>query len=154
MVKGQSEPSTAPTKVRLTKTAGAALRLRVLPWRVRARRLRSSVIRDNADSVLELPDDLGSLVLSLGIWIILVIAAPVVAFVLSIVLLPFEATLVAIIAAALLLVRFAGLTSWTVVLTDTSGQETIEKFRSVVGAVRRVRSVNDSRGVAVQLIWR
>jgi hypothetical protein len=96
----------ARTKVRLTKTNAAALRLRVVPWRVRPRRLPSSVIRKNASNVLDFPDDFAAMFLSLGVWLMLVLGAPVITFVLAVMLLPFEATLVAIIAAGLLAIRF------------------------------------------------
>lgn len=144
----------ARTKVRLTKTHAAALHLRVVPWRVRPRRLPSSVIRKNASNVLDFPDDFAAMFLSLGVWLMLVVGAPVITFFLAVMLLPFEATLVAIIAAGLLAIRFAGLTPWTVVLIHSGGEEKREKYRSLVRAIRRVRKVNGSRRVAVQLIWR
>jgi hypothetical protein len=154
IVRRDSRLPAARTGVRLTKTQGAALRLRLVPWRLRPRRLRSSVIRKNASNVLDFPDDFGSMFLSLGLWLMLVVGAPVIAFVLAVMLLPLEATLVAIIAVGLLAIRFAGLTPWTVVLINSDGGETAEKYRSVVRAVRRVRAVNGSRRVAVQFVWR
>jgi hypothetical protein len=154
MVEGERERPTSRIEVRLTKTQAAALRLRVVPWRVRARVLPSSVIRKNAGNVLDVPDDFASMFLSVGIWLMLVVGAPVIAFALAVMLLPFEVTLVAIIGLVLVAIRFAGVTPWTVVLINSGGEETTEKYRSIARAVRRVRAVNSSRRIAVQINWR
>ena len=153
-VTDKGERPTTQAHVRLAKAQAAAFRLRVVPWGVRARRLRSSAIRTNASHVLDFPDDFAAMFLSLGIWVMLVICAPLITFLLAAVLLPFEVTLVAIIALVLLAIRFAGITPWTVVLINSGGVETTEKYRNIVRAVRRVRAVNSSSRVAVQLLWR
>ena len=144
---------TVSERVQLRKTSAAVIRVRLVPWRMRPRRVSSSLLRENASNILDFGDDVASLFVSIGMWLAIIVAAPVITFLLAVVLLPFEAGLVAMLALALLAVRFAGVVPWTVVLIDNSGAEKIETYRSIARALRRVRSVNGSPRRAVQLVW-
>ena len=139
--------------VRLSKSQAAALRVRLLPWRPRQRRLDPAKIRENASGVLDLGDDLASMFLSVGIWLALIVTAPLITFALAILLLPFEAGVLAVIGFVLLAVRFAGITHWTVVIAERDGRESVEHYRNVARALRRVRDVNGVLGRAVELLW-
>jgi hypothetical protein len=110
-------------------------------------------MRDNAGGLLDVGDDLASMLVSLGIWLALIVAAPLIAFVLAVLLLPLEAGLLAIIGFALLAVRFAGISRWTVVITEPIGHETVELYRNVARALSRVREINGVRGRLVELVW-
>lgn len=139
--------------VSLSKSRAAVLRVRLTPWRPRPRRPDSAKIRENIDDILDFGDDLASLVISVGIWLTLIVMAPVITFVLAALLLPVEAGLLAIIGVVLLAVRFLGITRWTLAITEPDGCETVEVCRNIVRALGRVREINGSRRRAVKLVW-
>jgi hypothetical protein len=140
-------------EISLSKSRTAVLRVRLVPWRPRPRRMDPAKIRDNASGLLDFGDDLASLFVRVGIWLALIVAAPLITFVLAVLLLPVEAGLLAIIGFALLAVRFAGITHWTLVITGPGGHETVEHYRNVARALSRVREINGVRGRAVELVW-
>jgi hypothetical protein len=140
-------------EVGLSKSRTAVLRIRLVPWLPRPRRLGPAQIRDNADGLLDLGDDLASLCISVGIWLTVIVGAPLLTFILAALLLPIEVGLLALIALVLLAVRFAGITHWTLVITEPGGEEIVEHYRNIARALSRVRKINGTRRRAVQLTW-
>jgi hypothetical protein len=136
--------------------ASALLEVRVFPWRLRTRVMKASTFRDkmsNVDPTLG-ADDLSGLVIGLAIWLTILLAAPLLVLILAGALFSVELPVLAIIALALALARFAGLIPWTVVIVDRiSGQEQRESTRNFVRAVRRVRDINGDRRIVVRWAW-
>ena len=129
--------------------------IRVLPWRPRRRTMRAADLREAAlsgDPLLG-ADDPGGIVLGLGIWLVVVVAAPLVVLVLAVLLLSVELPVVVALALLLAVLRFAGVVPWTVGIVDTLGTERRESYRNVVRAVRRVREVNGRPEVRVRWAW-
>jgi hypothetical protein len=60
----------------------ALLDVRVLPWRPRARVMDPDTLRENLDP-FSVADDLPGLVIGLAVWLVIVIAAPLVVVVLG-----------------------------------------------------------------------
>lgn len=132
----------------------ALLEVRVLPWRPRARVMKPKTLREAADpSVIGL-DDLSGVVVGLALWLVVIIAAPVVVLLLAAGLFSVELPVVVVLAVPLPLARFAGLLPWTVVILDAvTGGERRETYRNLVHALRRIREVNADRRVAVRWAW-
>ncbi len=131
----------------------ALLDVRVLPWRPRARVMKPATLRDHADPFVAV-DDLQGVVLGLAVWLVIIIAAPLIVLVLAAGLLSIELPIVLVLGLILLLVRFAGLVPWTVVIVDqVTGEERRESYRNLGQAARRIRAVNSGRRVKVRWAW-
>jgi hypothetical protein len=131
----------------------AVLDVRVLPWRPRARVMKPSTLRENADPLVVM-DDLQGVVLGLALWLVIIVAAPLVVLVLAVGLLSVELPLVIALGLFLLVIRFTGLLPWAVVIVDpVTGHERRESYRSLWRAARRIRSVNSDRRVKVRWAW-
>lgn len=134
----------------------ALLEIRVFPWRPRARVMKASTLRDfasNADPT-DAIDDLTGLVVVLGVWLAILIAAPLIVLLLAGALFSIELPLLVAIAVILLLARFAGLTPWTIVIVDQlSRKERVETTRNLLRARRRIREINDERRIYVRWAW-
>ena len=134
-------------------TQRALLDVRVLPWRPRARVMKPATLREHADPLVA-ADDLGGVVLSLALWLLIIVAAPVIVLVLAAGLLSVELPIVLALGLILLVVRFAGLLPWTVVIVDRlSGDERVESYRALWRAVGRIREINHDRRVEVRWAW-
>ena len=136
--------------VSISKPSSAALRIRVLPWRVRLRKLDASKIREYAFDMVQFDD---SFLVGLLVGVAVVLVAPLIAFLLVLLLVPVEAGLAALIAVAVLLVRAVGIVPWTVAV-DYGDGESVESYRSVVSAVRRVRSINSDHRLVIRVAMR
>ncbi len=131
----------------------ALLDVRALPWRPRARVMKPDTLRENTDPFMVV-DDLQGVVLGLALWLVIIIAAPLIVLVLAAGLLSVELPVVLALGLILLVVRFAGLLPWTVVIVDqVSGDERRESYRNLWRAARRVRAVNSDRRVKVRWAW-
>lgn len=131
----------------------ALLDVRVLPWRPHARVMKPDTLRDNADP-FAVVDDLQGVVIGLALWLLVILAAPLIVLVLAAGLLSIEVPIVVALALVLLMIRFAGLLPWTVVIVDkVTGQERRESYRNLWRAARRIRSVNSDRRVKVRWAW-
>ena len=105
----------------MSKHDVAALEIRVLPWRPRRRTIDPEKLRDrvgDATDVATVVDSVPGLLIGLGAMVLCYVAAPLVAIVVAILLIPAELGLVVTIAALLILARFVGLIPWTVVVAD------------------------------------
>jgi hypothetical protein len=135
----------------------AFLEVRVLPWRPRRRAVKADDVRDAVSSgnPFDGADDLAGVVLSLALWLLVLVAAPLVAAVLVWLLLPVELLLALLLALLVPLVRMLGLVPWTVlVVAAGQGEETRERYRSLLAARRRVREVNGgAQSVPVRWAW-
>ena len=137
----------------MTLLETALLDVRVLPWRPRARVTKPETLRDNADPFMAI-DDLEGVVLGLALWLVIIIAAPLIVLVLAAGLLSVELPIVIALGLILLVVRFAGLLPWTVVIVDqVTGDEQRESYRNLLLAARRIRAVNSDRRVKVRWAW-
>lgn len=137
----------------MTLLETALLDVRVLPWRPRARVMKPETLRDNADPFMAI-DDLEGVVLGLALWLVIIIAAPLIVLVLAAGLLSVELPIVIALGLILLVVRFAGLLPWTVVIVDqVTGDEQRESYRNLLLAARRIRAVNSDRRVKVRWAW-
>ena len=136
--------------------AAALLEVRVFPWRLRTRAMSANTFRDKIFSV-DPPlgaDDLSGFVVGLAVWLMIMLAAPLLVLILAGVLFSVEVPVLVIVALALVLARFTGLIPWTVVIVDRiSGQEQRESTRSFVRAVRRIRDINGDRRIVVRWTW-
>jgi hypothetical protein len=134
----------------------AWLEVRVFPWRPRPRVMRASTLRERVSDVdlLSGVDDLTGVVIALGVWIAILIAAPLIVLVLAGMLFSIELPVIIIIAAALALARFSGAIPWTVVETDPgNGNQARRSTRNFLKALKWIRDVNQSRHVAVHWTW-
>lgn len=131
----------------------ALLDVRALPWRPRTRVMKPGTVRDVASPDLS-GEDVAGVVLGLAIWLLIVLAAPLVVLVLAVGLLSVELPIVVALGVILVVVRFAGLLPWTVVVVhQVSGEERRESYRALWRAVRRIREVNPDRRVRVRWAW-
>jgi hypothetical protein len=132
----------------------AAIEIRVLPWRPRRRKIDPEVIRDGATDVADVVDDLPGLLIGLGAMIVCYVAAPLIAIVLAILLIPAELGIVLALAVLLLLARFVGLIPWTVVVVEPEAPEDRrEQYRLLHRAVNRVRELNGGGRPQVHWHW-
>jgi hypothetical protein len=100
----------------------------------------------NADPVNV--DYISGCVVVLGVWLAILIAAPLVVLLLAGALFSVELPLPIGFGVLLILWRFAGLMPWRIViLNQLSGEERIETTRSLTRAIRRVREINGERRV-------
>jgi hypothetical protein len=132
---------------------GAVIDVHLLPWRPRQRRIDPALVRENAHEVLNVADDPASLLLSVGVWIALVLAAPALVILIAVAFFPVELAIAMFIAIAILIVRFAGIVPWTVRIADHTGDVNTESYRNVLNAIARVRGVNQDRRIAVEFSW-
>jgi len=131
----------------------ALLDVRVLPWRPRARVMKADTLRENADPFIA-ADDLSGVLLGLALWLVIIIAAPVIVLLLAAGLFSVELPIVVGLALLLGVARFTGLIPWTVVILDrVTGDERRESYRSPWRAVARIRGVNADRRVKVRWAW-
>jgi hypothetical protein len=136
------------------KASYAALEIRVLPWRPRRRKIDPEVIRDGATDVADVVDDLPGLLIGIVAMILCYVAAPLVAIVLAILLIPAELGIVMALAVLLLLARFVGLIPWTVVVVEPEAPEDRrEQYRLLHRAVNRVRELNGGGRPQVHWHW-
>jgi hypothetical protein len=132
----------------------AAIEIRVLPWRPRRRKIDPEVIRDGATDVADVVDDLPGLLIGIVAMILCYVAAPLVAIVLAILLIPAELGIVMALAVLLLLARFVGLIPWTVVVVEPEAPEDRrEQYRLLHRAVNRVRELNGGGRPQVHWHW-
>ena len=137
----------------------ALLEVRVLPWRPRRRVLDKDLIGEGGppDLVSGADDPAGvvvGIVLSLVVWILLIVAAPLIVLVLAIAFLPVEIAFVAVLALLLVVARLLGVVPWTVVVVDlVQKTERRESYRNLLHAVRRIRELNHDRRVLVRWAW-
>jgi hypothetical protein len=93
-------------------------------------------------------------VFGVALWLAFIIAAPAIVVLIAALLLPFELTLLIALAMLLVLTRLVGIIPWTVGVVDQqSGIERQERTRSLIRAVRMVRSINNRRRVPVRWTW-
>jgi hypothetical protein len=131
----------------------ACLDVRVLPWWPQ-RRVSTRDVRETTPDPSGV-DDLAGVFIMLGVWIAVIVAAPLIALVLAAAFLSVELPLLLAIALLLVVLRFAGVIPWTVLTVDTvTGAEARSTHRSIWRAVRRVREVNHDRSVRVRWSWR
>ncbi len=131
----------------------AVLDVRVAPWRPRARVMKADTLRAAADPVTSV-DDLTGVLIGLALWLVVIIAAPLIVLVLAAVLLSVELPVVVVLALLVLVARFAGLIPWTVVILDpVTGAERRESYRSIWKATARIRGINSDRRVKVRWAW-
>lgn len=131
----------------------ALIDVRVLPWRPRARVMEPDTLRENVDPFSAF-DDLQGVVVGLVLWLVVIIAAPLIVLVLAAGLFSVELPIVVVLGVLLLLIRFTGLMPWQVLIIDqVTGEERRESYRNLWGAVSRVRSLNSDRRVKVRWAW-
>lgn len=145
-----------PSSVSFEKQPLAAfIDVRLLPWRPRPRRIRRGRAGDGLDGLDFLDglgglDDLSGLALGVVVAIVIYLAAPLLLILLGVLLLPVELVVVAVLGALILVVRFAGIVPWTVIVTSRDDTADSERYRNVVNAVRRVREINRDGRLAVR----
>lgn len=131
----------------------AVLDVRILPWHPRARVMKPDTLREIADP-FTLVDDIQGLIIGLVLWLVVIIAAPVIVLVLAAGLLSVELPIVLAVGLLLLLIRFTGVLPWTVLIIDqVTGEGRRESYRNLWRAVRRIRSVNGDQRVKVRWSW-
>ena len=131
----------------------ALLDVRVLPWRPRARVMKPDTLRDNSDPFFDF-DGIEGFVIGIALWLLIIIAAPLIVLVLAVLLFSVELPIVIVLAVVLVVVRFTGLVPWTVVIVNAvSGEETTERYRLLWRAIGRIRAVNSDRRVKVRWAW-
>jgi hypothetical protein len=115
--------------------------------------MQADTLRSNADPFCAF-DDLQGVVVGLALWLVVIIAAPLIVLVLAAVLFSVELPVVVVLGALLLLIRFTGLVPWQVLAIDqVTGEERREAYRNLWNAAERVRSLNSDRRVRVRLAW-
>jgi ABC-type transport system involved in multi-copper enzyme maturation permease subunit len=93
-------------------------------------------------------------VIGIGVWLAVVIAAPLLVLILAVLLLSVEIPVAVALGLVLAVIRFAGIVPWTVTITDTfSGTESHDSYRNLIRAVRRIRAINTDRKVPVRWSW-
>ena len=137
----------------------AVIDVRLLPWRPRLRVMKPDTLRDGSSDLLDLSgDDLEGVVFSLVVSIVMIVvvlvAAPVIVVLLAVLLFSVELPVLLLLGVIIPAARFLGVIPWTVlVLEPTSGAGDRERYRLVWDAVRRVRAVNHDRRVRVRWAW-
>lgn len=131
----------------------ALIDVRVLPWRPRARVMQPDTLRENVDPFSTF-DDLEGVVIGLAMWLVVIVAAPLIVLVLAAGLLSVELPVVVVLGVLLLLIRFTGLLPWQVLIIDqVTGEGRRESYRNLWRAARRVRTLNSDRRVKVRWAW-
>ena len=117
--------------------------------------MNPSTLRDvtGPDPVTPSTSDPSDLVFGIGLWLVIMVAAPLVVLVLAVLLLSVEIPVAVALGLILAIVRFAGIVPWTVAIIDAAGTETYETYRNLVHAVRRIRAINKDRHVSVRWAW-
>ena len=114
---------------------------------------KPETLRDNADPFVA-ADDLAGVVLGLALWLLNIIAAPLIVLVLAAGLLSVELPIVLALGLILLVVRFTGVLPWTVVIVhQVTGDERRERYCALWRAVLRIREINHDRRVKVRWAW-
>jgi hypothetical protein len=131
----------------------ALLDVRLLPWGPRTRVMKPSTLRENADPLMA-ADDVAGILVGLALWLVVLVAAPLVVLVLAAGLLSVELPVVLALGVVLMAVRFTGLMPWTVVIVDkVTGAERRETYRNLWRAARRIRAINGDRRVKIRWSW-
>jgi hypothetical protein len=115
--------------------------------------MQPDTLRNNVDP-FDAFDDLQGVVVGLALWLVIIIAAPLIVLVLAAGLFSVELPIVVVLGVLLLLIRFTGLMPWQVLIVDqVTGEDRRESYRSLWRAVTRVRSLNSDRRVKVRWAW-
>ena len=131
----------------------AFIEVRVFPWNLRPHVMKPSTVRDAANPIDGI-DDLGGLVFGMAIWLLIIIAAPLIVLLLAAMLFSFELVLLIALALLLVVARLAGVIPWTIGVVDQqAGTQRYEKTRSLVHAIRLVRGINGGRRIPVRWRW-
>jgi len=120
----------------------AVIDLRVLPWRPKRR------VKDLGVDLATLAGGIDGLGVVVSVIVAIVGTLVLLVFAVSLVVVLLELWIVAVVALALVLARFAGLLPWVV---DT-GRGTFERYRWLPRATRRVRELNG--GGPARMRWR
>ncbi|MBO3090107.1 hypothetical protein [Cellulomonas dongxiuzhuiae] len=120
----------------------AVIDVRVLPWRPKRR------VKDLGVDLVSLGGGADLLGVVVSTVVAIIAALVVLVFLVSLVVVLLELWIVALVALALVLARFAGLLPWVV---DT-GRGTFERYRWLPHATRRVRELNG--GGPARMRWR
>jgi hypothetical protein len=132
----------------------AVIEVRLSPWRPRRRRFKADRFGEDAGELLidvgSGFDDLGAFAIALLVLGLIFVAAPVLVLLLVTLLLPLEVLLAVILGALLLLIRFAGIVPWSVVLTERDDTSTTEHYRNLINAINRVWTVNGNRRIPLR----
>lgn len=117
--------------------------------------MEPSTLRDitGPDPLLPTSSDPSEMVLGIGLWLVIMVAAPLVVLVLAVLLLSVEIPVAIAFGLILAIVRFAGIVPWTVAIIDADGTETHETYRNLIHAVRRIQTINTDQHVAVRWAW-
>lgn len=136
-------------------TQTAMLDVRLLPWRPRRRVMDNDTLRDiDPVEMGASTGEISGFVIGLAVWVLFLVAAPLIAVFLAVALLAVELPLAIGVALVLMVIRFAGIVPWQVVIIDqVTGTEQIESYRNLLRAVSRIRSVNHDRRVRVRWAW-
>jgi len=115
--------------------------------------MKPDTLRANLDpSFFDAADDLHGVVIGFAVWLVIMLAAPLVVLVLAAGLLSVELPIVVVLAVVFVVVRFTGLMPWEVLIVDlVSGEERRERYRFLWRALRRIREVNNGRRVKVSV---
>jgi len=131
----------------------AVLDVRALPWRPRAPVRRADTLRDSFDPLAGF-DDIGGVLIGLALWLLIIIAAPLISLVLAAALFSIELPIVLLLGLLLAVIRFTGLIPWTVVIVNhATGEERRETYRALWVAAARIRAINTDRRVTVRWAW-
>jgi len=126
----------------------ALLHVPVFPWRPRARVLKPDAVRENAAPALWDADGVEGLVIGLELWLVILVAAPLIVLVLAVGVFSVELPVVLTLAVLLGVAQFTGLIRWTVVVLDeVTGEGRTERYRNLWRATRRIWAVNHDLGV-------
>jgi hypothetical protein len=110
-------------------------------------------LRDGIDPFVG-ADDLGGVLVGLVLWVLVVVTAPLLVLVIAALLLSVELPVAVAIGLLYLVARFAGVVPWTVLVIDPeAGTERRERYRTLWGAVSRVRAVNGGGRTEVRWAW-
>lgn len=129
----------------------AWLDLPLLPWRPRRRKMKAESVRETAwDFGPPDFDDPAGFALGIAVWVLLLVAAPVMVVLLAWLLFAFELPVLLIIGAVLVVLRVCGLIPWTVVIVDANGERRLPR-RNLLRARREIRAITGR--VRVDLRW-
>jgi ABC-type transport system involved in multi-copper enzyme maturation permease subunit len=115
--------------------------------------MKADSLRDKIDPLSGM-DDINGVLIGLALWLLIIIAAPLIVLVLAGALLSIEIPIVVALGSLLALIRFTGLIPWTVVIVDqVTGEERREPYRNLWRAADRVRAINTDRRIKVRWAW-
>jgi hypothetical protein len=115
--------------------------------------MKPSTLRDGFGPISAI-DDLSGIVIGIGLWIFVLVAAPLLVIVLAGLLFPLEVSLLATLAVLIVVARLAGIVPWVIgIVNEATGEERTELSRNLVHVSRRVREINGGGGVPVHWSW-